>query len=129
MTASYAMPQPGPDRTVAELARRFPGASVWLGESTGHWWALARDGAGCYRLIQAESSAVLVHRLDEVGAWQAVPRRGYSRESLAAVPPRGRSDSAHVGSATAVHRLPHPRRRASRRRGWLRIALSGLVAS
>lgn len=42
----WAVTDPDPERAAAELARRFPGCCVWLGEYTGRWWALARDRTG-----------------------------------------------------------------------------------
>lgn len=129
MTAPYAISLAGHDQKVAELVRRFPGASVWLGESTGHWWVLARDGAGCYRLVEAASVAVLARHLDELGARQAVPGPRYSRARLAAGSSRLRPDSDHIGSADAVARRPPARSRNSRCRGWARSALSGFLTA
>lgn len=41
-----------PDQIRRELEAAFPGVRAWLGEYTGHWWALAND-----RLVEADTLA------------------------------------------------------------------------
>lgn len=105
-----------PERVAAEVERRFPGTTAWLGRHTGSWWAVARDRAGRYRLVEGATPADLVRRLDELG----VRRAGSVREPRAPRRPPARPPGRPVP----------PRRRPARvRRGWLRSALGGLVTS
>jgi hypothetical protein len=124
----WAAAELDPDRISAELARRFPGCCVWLGEYTGSWWALAGD-----RLVEAPDPATLGRLLDELTRRQHVGR--YARASLqnraagrgAPPPPRA--------SRPAVHSRPPSRRPAVRARrierrprgGWLRRVLGSFV--
>jgi hypothetical protein len=69
MTAATLPPAPwttiDPDLevTLAQLSRRFPGACIWFGNFTGHYWAFIRDRFGRDRLIEATSPADLSLRL------------------------------------------------------------------
>jgi hypothetical protein len=54
--------------TVGALQHRFPGALVWQGRATGHWWAYVPVG-GHGRLVEAEYPAEMAYRL--AGAWRA----------------------------------------------------------
>jgi hypothetical protein len=53
--------------TSAEIAcalrRRFPGALIWQGKATGHWWAYVPVGPHG-RLIEAAYPAQLAHWLE-----------------------------------------------------------------
>ncbi|GGU91169.1 hypothetical protein GCM10010182_02510 [Actinomadura cremea] len=112
-----------PDRIAAEVARRYPGTTAWLGRYTGNWWALARDRAGRHRLIEAATPAELARSLDELGVRRASPAPAPRppRVHPAAPPP------VAAGPAPPERR-PHERRRPARlRRGWFRAALGGLV--
>ncbi|MFD0900611.1 hypothetical protein [Actinomadura sediminis] len=104
-------------RVAAEVARRFPGTSAWLGAATGSWWALARDRAGACHLVEAATPAELARRLNALGVRRAAPPPGPRdvRARFAAAPP-----------APAPRRSG--RRRRAPRRGWLRAAFGGLVA-
>ncbi|WP_034518046.1 hypothetical protein [Actinomadura rifamycini] len=103
-------------RVAAEVARRFPGTSAWLGEATGSWWALARDRAGTCHLVEAATPAELARRLNALDVRRATP----SPE------PRHPRAAAPVRTVLAPPR-PERRHRAPRR-GRLRTALGGLVA-
>ena len=70
----------------------------WYGEATGSWWAVARDGAGRWRLVEAASQAGLGRRLTEIGAY------GGAAKLLPAVPPRAAVPS--LQSAAALNRAP-----------------------
>lgn len=54
-------------RALAGLERQFPGAVIWFGRATGHWWAMAVTGHGT-RLAEAESPAALAAALARLGA-------------------------------------------------------------
>lgn len=47
----------------------------WYGRATGSWWAVARDGAGRWRLVEAASPAELGRRLAELGVYGAATAR------------------------------------------------------
>ncbi|MEO3827952.1 hypothetical protein [Actinomadura sp. B10D3] len=48
--------------------------TCWYGHATGSWWAVARDGAGRWRLVEAASQVELGRRLVELGVYGvAVP--------------------------------------------------------
>ncbi|URM98618.1 hypothetical protein LUW76_32105 [Actinomadura madurae] len=68
----WAMAELDPERIAAELARRFPGCCVWLGEYTGNWWAMTGD-----RLIEAPDPATLERLL------YALARRAHARRYAA----------------------------------------------
>ncbi|MFB4308452.1 hypothetical protein [Actinomadura sp. GTD37] len=51
---------------------RLDRVTCWYGRATGSWWALTRDGAGRWRLIEAASHDGLVRRLAELGAYGGV---------------------------------------------------------
>ncbi|WP_433466658.1 hypothetical protein [Spirillospora sp. CA-128828] len=57
----WAAAELDPERVAAELARRFPGCCVWLGEYTGSWWAMTGD-----RLVEAPDPATLGRLLHEL---------------------------------------------------------------
>jgi hypothetical protein len=81
-----------PDQIRRDLEAAFPGVRAWLGEYTGHWWALVND-----RLVEAVTPRLLA---DEIRAVLAVrrtvpPRRGKLRDRPAA--PSRPSGSARPG--------------------------------
>lgn len=53
-----------PDRAVTALSGRFPSATIWFGEHTGSYWALAQIEDGTPRLIEAITPVELSRRLD-----------------------------------------------------------------
>lgn len=120
-----------PERVAAELARRFPGTCVWLGEYTGRWWAFTRDRTGG-RLIEAADPVALAHLLAE-----AVERDRHGRYSRTSLQDRtaGRAATSPPGTPRpAVHSRPPSRpparaRRSGRRSrgGWLRRVLASFV--
>ena len=75
--------------TACALQHRFPGALIWQGTSTGHWWAYVPMG-GHGRLVEAEFPAELAYRL--AGVWRA---------HMGLPPDRGRAPSR----ATALARI------------------------
>lgn len=139
MTAQPAAVEVDPDRTATDLEQWFPGTSAWFGRSTGTWWALARDRAGESHLIEAATPAALVSRLDRLDIRRATPPATstqspapaprYSRARLAAVPDVTVPDLARVVLDAAAPVGPHQSRHRAPRRGWLRSAFAGLVAS
>ncbi|OLT13239.1 hypothetical protein BJF79_20990 [Actinomadura sp. CNU-125] len=132
MTAARAAVEADPGRVAAEVARRFPGTSAWLGGSTGRWWALARDRTGADRLVEASTPGELVRRLDGLGVRPAVPMPAprYTRVRPAAVPDATVPDLARVVQPTAAPVRPlRERHRRAPRRGWLRTVFGGLAAS
>ncbi|GAA1786252.1 hypothetical protein [Actinomadura chokoriensis] len=127
MTAPWIAAEVDPDRVVAELAKRFPGISAWLGEFTGHWWAVALDRMGSSQLVEAATPAALAKRLDEIGARQFSPPSAptYARRPAAApvqAPPRPVRPAAPSRSAAARH---EHRRRA----GWFRSMICALTSA
>lgn len=121
-----------PERVAAELARRFPGCCVWLGEYTGRWWAFTRDRTGRDRLVEAADPVTLGRLLEELTG-----RDRYGRYSRASLPNRtaGRAaPSAPRVPRPAVHSRPPSRRAVRARRierrprgGWLRRMLGSFV--
>jgi hypothetical protein len=71
-TGAWAPADVHPDRTLAEIHRRFPEACAWFGRATGSWWAMVND-----RLIEAADPWQLCARLNELLA----PRRQMPRPS------------------------------------------------
>ncbi|MBE1533106.1 hypothetical protein [Actinomadura algeriensis] len=106
-----------PERVAAEVQRRYPGTTAWLGRHTGSWWAVARDRTGRHRLVEAASPAELVRRLDELG----VRRAGYASQ------PRPAPARPAPPPPPARPRPPVRRRPARLPRGWLRAAFAALV--
>lgn len=53
---------PSIEDAVGRLARAFPGAVIWFGYYTRHWWAVAWL-CGDWRLIEAATPDGLVHAL------------------------------------------------------------------
>ena len=78
-----------PDRIRRDLEAAFPGVRTWLGEYTGHWWALAND-----RLVEATTPLLLAEKIREVLAVRRAlpPRSGKPRDRPAA-PSRPREPS------------------------------------
>ncbi|ROO87445.1 hypothetical protein EDD29_5053 [Actinocorallia herbida] len=74
--ATTAPPRPAETRALREalalLKARFPGALIWFGNATGHFWALTDD-----RLVEALTPADLARRLEAgraaVSARQVAP--------------------------------------------------------
>jgi hypothetical protein len=62
------------------------GVTYWYGRATGSWWAVARDGAGRWRLVEAASQAELGRRLTELGVR---PDAARSRFATPLRPPAG----------------------------------------
>lgn len=90
-----------PDQIRRDLEAAFPGVRAWLGEYTGHWWALVND-----RLVEAVTPRLLA---DEIRAVLTVrrtvpPRRGKPRD-------RPVAPSRPSGSARPGHARPKRRRR------------------
>ncbi|REE97141.1 hypothetical protein DFJ69_2598 [Thermomonospora umbrina] len=56
---------PRPEQVAGMLTGRFPQAVVWLGETTGNWWAMVRDAAGLDQPLEAASPAELERLLEE----------------------------------------------------------------
>ncbi|NVI91187.1 hypothetical protein [Actinomadura sp. BRA 177] len=61
--------------------------TCWYGKATGSWWALARDSAGRWRLVEAASQADLGRRLTELGAYGDAAPPGFAAPSRPADPP------------------------------------------
>ncbi|MFI0357929.1 hypothetical protein [Actinomadura sp. 9N407] len=103
-----------PERVVAELRRRYPGACALWGEFTGMWWALARDRSGRYRLVEAATPAELGRHLEAI-----LPRFGRAAlmtgAAVRSTPPPPRT-SRSAASSTPPRRRREARRRAVGRR-------------
>ncbi|TDD59945.1 hypothetical protein E1293_46045 [Actinomadura darangshiensis] len=72
--------------------------TCWYGKATGSWWAVARDGAGRWRLVEAASQAELGRRLTELGA------HGYAALAQPILP--SRSGVPPVQSAARPNHAP-----------------------
>lgn len=126
----WAVADLDPERIAADLARRYPGCCVWLGEYTGSWWAFTRDQTGHDRLIEAPDPATLGRLLQELTGRDHYGR--YSRASLQnrtagrAAPPRAPRPAVH---SRPPSRPPVRARRIERRPrgGWLRRMLASFV--
>ncbi|URM97275.1 hypothetical protein LUW76_24590 [Actinomadura madurae] len=95
-----------PDQIRRELEAAFPGVRAWLGEYTGHWWALAND-----RLVEADTPRQLADRIREVPGVRRVisPQRpvfGRTQRPGMVIPARSR------GTSRPTHARPKRRRRA-----------------
>ncbi|WP_433475829.1 hypothetical protein ACQPZP_01615 [Spirillospora sp. CA-142024] len=95
-----------PDEIRRELEAAFPGVRAWLGDYTGHWWALAND-----RLVEADTPRQLADRIHGVlGIRRAIPPRrpvfGRTQRPGGAVGSRSREASR------PAHARPKRRRRA-----------------
>ncbi|WP_433476694.1 hypothetical protein ACQPZP_06345 [Spirillospora sp. CA-142024] len=114
----WAAAELDPERVAAELARRFPGCCVWLGEYTGSWWAMTGD-----RLVEAPDPATLGRLLHELtrrahaGRYASLQNRTAGRGA----PPPSRA------SRPAVHSRPPTRRQAVRARRIERRPRGGLL--
>ncbi|GAB3960905.1 hypothetical protein GCM10029978_011650 [Actinoallomurus acanthiterrae] len=62
---SFGSPDP---TTVAILTYRFPGVSLWFGETTGSWWALVRVSRG-WRLVEAADVEELTRAIIQAESW------------------------------------------------------------
>lgn len=135
----WAVTDLDPERAAAELARRFPGCCVWLGEYTGRWWALARDRTGD-RLVEAADPVALGRLLEEVTLGRpegAAGRDRYGRYSRASLQTPGRAGTSAPRTSRPAGRSRPPsgavvraRRAGTRGRGgWLRRVLGSLVVA
>lgn len=134
----WAVTDPDPERAAAELARRFPGCCVWLGEYTGRWWALARDRTGD-RLVEAADPVALGRLLEEVTLGRpegSAGRDRYGRYLRASLQTAGRAGTSAHGARPAGRLRPpsgavvRVRRAGTRGRGgWLRRVLGSLVVA
>ncbi|MFC5750403.1 hypothetical protein [Actinomadura rugatobispora] len=113
VAAPWAALDIDPDRIVAELRRRFPGARAWYGEYTGAWWAITRDRSGRDRLVEASDPAELGRRLEEICGRMA-PR--LSR----AAPLRPEPSPSRAPRSAAYSRQARRRGAAASRGGWWR---------
>jgi hypothetical protein len=77
--------------TTCTLRRRFPGALIWRGKATGHWWSYVPVGPRG-RLVEAAYPAELAHRLES--AAQLTRPFEPSRQD----PPPARPDPGHARS-------------------------------
>ncbi|MFB4304625.1 hypothetical protein [Actinomadura sp. GTD37] len=72
-----------PDQIRRELEAAFPGVRAWLGDYTGHWWALVND-----RLVEADTPRLLADKVREVLAVQrAAPPIRRARRPRQVTPP------------------------------------------
>ncbi|WP_329518839.1 hypothetical protein [Spirillospora sp. NBC_01491] len=116
-----------PDLMAGELRRRFPGVPTWRGESTGTWWAMARDRSGRDRLVEAPTAAALGRLLEEIGVRPHgfVPRYGRDAQTGATV---RLMPSPHASCTVAPTRSAPARHARSARGGWFRRLVGWLVA-
>lgn len=85
-----------PDLIRRELEASFPGVRAWLGEYTGHWWALANG-----RLVEAATPRLLA---DKVRKALAVRRTVPSQGAAVAQASRPGRESASPAHARAKRR-------------------------
>lgn len=88
--------------------------SYWHGQATGSWWALTRDTAGRYRLLEAADQAALGRALSELATPAPPPVATPMRQVAPTVPTPAEPDHRyHARHATGY--------------GW-RHTLGGLIA-
>jgi hypothetical protein len=124
--APWAAVDIDPDRVIAELRRRFPGARAWWGEFTGAWWAISRDRTGRHRLVEAPDPAELGRRLESLGGRMASrsPRPAIRTGAGAWVAPPPPEVSRAVSSRLQTGAVQGRRRRSVGRRRMLASLLA-----
>ncbi|MFD0850893.1 hypothetical protein ACFQ07_01500 [Actinomadura adrarensis] len=106
------MTEPDPERTIAQLNRRFPRASIWLGEFTGRYWALIRDRFGHDHLIEAATPADLSNKVAALLPRPHAPLKNRHQGGLPTVSSPRKPSGLRTGDfATA---MPRPHRHANK---------------
>ncbi|GAA1018974.1 hypothetical protein Aple_056470 [Acrocarpospora pleiomorpha] len=61
-----SVPPPDPATTVRALSRRFPGWTIWWGESTNRYWGMSRRAGGAFVSVEAQSAAEFVQKARDI---------------------------------------------------------------
>lgn len=101
-----------PDRAVTELSNRFPEATIWFGEFTGNYWALARAEDGTPHLIEGNTPQDLSRRLGAL-----VPRTPQHHRLHLTSHRTARQPAACSSPATRTSSTRRPSRGRARWRG------------
>jgi hypothetical protein len=123
--APWAAAEFDPERALAQLNRRFPHASIWLGEFTGRYWALVCDRFGRDHLLEATSLSELSGRVAALPPRPHAHAKSRDRHFLHTSAPR-RQPSGKRTSTPSPSRTPAGRH-AGKRASLFRRVLDSLV--